>query len=119
MNRSQRRANRGSGNNRAWTEGDVKNVLCNPLYAGVGAPGIIEESMFARAFLDQCREDGATTTLQRAWDELTKALGIHAALPDRETWVSRWSPQITDPAVVLDMLTELRRIYGGQPIWES
>lgn len=97
----------------------IRAMLCNPVYAGVGAPPIVEESLFARSFVRLCREEGAANTLYRSWDELTRALGLAATLPPRQAWADRWAARVHDAASVIDMLAELRRIYGGQPLGEA
>jgi len=51
---------RKSGDTGPWTEGQVRGIIANPLYAGIGPyPSLVTDEQWVRAAAKAVREDGS------------------------------------------------------------
>ena len=59
-----------------WTQGGVEDVICNPLYTGVGPfPALIDDTTYVRAAAKMIREIGPERYLHMMLSKLREGLG--------------------------------------------
>jgi hypothetical protein len=63
----------------AWTPDDVRRVLVNPIYAGIGSfPKVVEREDWIQAATRMINEIGARKFLEAMLDELDASLKVAA-----------------------------------------
>ncbi len=61
--------------NKNWTAEDVKKILTNPVYAGMGPfPQIVSDELWIKAFIKAMNELGVTVALQLMLNNLRESL---------------------------------------------
>lgn len=110
--RKQRKYDRADTN---WTVNDVRAILHNPIYAGLGPfPAIVDERTWVGAQKQLIREDGLETVLRQMRAKLLETFGAVPPLMDRPGWVDvamESAAQQGAEAYLMQLLGHLREAY--------
>lgn len=76
-----------AGDRAPFSGDDILDMVCNPVYAGMGPfPAIVTDDQWVAAVARVIESHGVETVLQRVVRNLNNAFGREDLVPDPQTW---------------------------------
>jgi hypothetical protein len=116
-NRHSSRDTSNSGGSDHWTANDVRAILHNPVYVGLGPfPALIDEATWLAVQERMMREDGLDVSLLQLRTSLEHTFGTLPAFMRDPHWVADAKTACTRDgmrAYLTQLLSDLRAAYAG------
>ncbi len=100
-----------------WTAQQVREILCNPIYVGMGPfPALIDEATWIACQERLFRDEGVQPTLQHIRQVLTDTLGMMPVCMAAPDWLERAAAEIARrdaTAFFDDLFACLRKELAG------
>lgn len=104
------------GDSRPWNTNDIRGVLHNPIYVGIGPyPALIDEATWIKAQESAVKEDGFATVLgqiRRLAEDSLGDIPDWMAASDWITTATAQHQQVGTAAFFLDFLQKLRAEFA-------
>lgn len=82
-------------NNKRFTEHDIRRMLSNPIYTGIGPfPRLVDDDTWIKAQARSVADQGARRTLTTIRNTLHEALGRKVSCISHSTWINDSIPRI-------------------------
>ncbi len=98
-----------------WTANDVRAIIHNPVYVGLGPfPPLIDDAMWARAQEQAIRDDGLEAVLLQVRNALVETFGVVPTFMEQPGWVAAATKAYAEHGAhkyLLMLLQQLRVAY--------
>ena len=99
----------------AWTVNDIRGIVHNPVYAGIGPyPALIDEATWIGAQQSLIKDDGAEAVLRQMYRALEETFGEAPAFMEQPGWFLHAAGECEEKGVrqfFTEFLASLRAVY--------